>query len=327
MSTTEVTPMPRKPIPAVRENPDNLADKTFPLVLRFGLFGISKKVKTSQVEVVGDAKGETDKTMLRASKKLLDSPEYEAIKTADREFKERLDTVCLPFDIPGARLVPLRAYEYVVNQCEEYTNAIRPGLVNAFLAVYDDAKADAERRLGPLHNPRDYPQRDAVERDFTFSYQFIEYGTPGKLRDIDRAQYLREREKQAQFMKNAAEEITAALRGMFAELVNRLRDSLSDDKTPSGKRRKLYDSTVEKLREFMSTFDFRNVNDDAELQGLVSQMRALMEGASIEALKTTDSLRAKVRDGASQIGAKLETMVETTTARKFRLQDLDATEQ
>lgn len=315
--------MARKPATPPPTATRGLTDKAFPIVLNFGLFGNSKKVQTSQIEVVktnGD-QTDTDKTMLRASKKLLDSPEYEAIRTSDGKFKEKIDALCLPFDIPGARLIPDRAYQYVIGLCDDYEQNIRPALVRAFLAVYDDYRTESRRRLGPLYNPANYPPVEVVAQKFYFNYRIVEIGTPGRLQDLDRAQFKKETEKNAAFMRNAAEEITAALRGMFAEMVARLRDSLTDEKTPGGKRRKLYDSTVEKLKEFMSTFDFRNINDDTELQALVDQMRGLMAGASIEALKTTDELRAKVRDGADAISKQLETMVTTTTARKFRLQD------
>ena len=64
--------------------------KTILMKLNFTGLGNSAKVSTAQVEC------DTDKDLLRVSKKLLDSPELEAIRSLDGEIRRYVYYTCKP---------------------------------------------------------------------------------------------------------------------------------------------------------------------------------------------------------------------------------------
>ena len=73
--------------------------------------------------------------------------------------------------------------------------------------------------------------------------------------------------------------------------------------------------------EFLTNFEFRNVTDDTELQGLVAQARQLLQGVNADDLRATGDLRARVQQGMADIAAQLDTMMAKTGGRKFRFNE------
>jgi hypothetical protein len=105
----------------------------------------------------------------------------------------------------------------------------------------------------------------------------------------------------------------------MAKLVQHMADRLKEG--PDGKPLRFKESTVSNLVEFLANFEFRNVTDDQELQGLAAHARQLLQGVSADDLRTTADVRAKVQQGMASIAAQLDTMLTRSGARKFRFDD------
>src|SRR5215469_9900962 len=121
------------------ENPgQDLARKTVCIKIQRSRLGNSRKVSAAQVEV------DTDKTLLRISKRLFDCPEYKAIANFDAEISRYLESVCLPFE-KGLHLCPWPLLGEVDRKLKEFAGE-RPALVDAFLAVYPTLCAQAPER-------------------------------------------------------------------------------------------------------------------------------------------------------------------------------------
>ena len=101
-------------------------------------------------------------------------------------------------------------------------------------------------------------------------------------------------------------------------LVAHLRDRLTDQ--PDGTPQRLRESTLQKLREFLDTFDFRNVTNDQELKEQVERARALLTGTTTDAIRNTAELRSRVREGMADIANRLEPMITDRVGRKFRFE-------
>src|SRR2546425_6514164 len=141
----------------------------------------------------------------------------------------------------------------------------------------------------------DSPELDAIRRLGTCSWQYVSYGVPHQLREVSERMFQHEREKAAERMAEAYTEVRQVLRQAMVELVAHLRDRLTDQ--PDGTQQRLRESTVQKLREFLETFDFRNVTDDQELKEQVERARHLLSGTTTDAIRNTGELRARVREG------------------------------
>ncbi len=299
------------PIITIEDRGQDLAQKTVCLKVHLGLVGNSRKVSNSQVEV------DADKQLIRVSKTLLDSVELQAIKTLDGEVRRYLYDNCLPFE-SGIQLVPLPQIETVDKKLREYAQK-RLELADAFVGAYPRLCEQAAGRLRTLYNPNDYPPVDIVRSHFAFSWRYVSFGVPGQLKEISARIFEDEREKAGRMMAEASSEIQQVLRAALAEMVAHLRDRLADQ--ADGKPQRVRESTVQKLRNFLDTFDFRNVTDDQELKEQVEKARQLLSGVSTDAIRNTAELRARVKDGMTEIAQRLDTMVADRVGRKFRLDE------
>ncbi|MHB8655585.1 MAG: DUF3150 domain-containing protein [Terriglobia bacterium] len=299
------------PIIAIEDRGQDLAQKTVCLKVHLGLVGNSRKVSNSQVEV------DADKQLIRVSKTLLDSVELQAIKTLDGEVRRYLYDNCLPFE-SGIQLVPLPQIETVDVKLREYALK-RLELVESFVGAYPRLCEQTAARLRTLHNPNDYPSVDIVRSHFTFDWRYVSFGVPGQLKEISARIFEDEREKASQMMAEASSEIQQVLRAAMAEMVAHLRDRLADQ--ADGRPQRIRESTIQKLRNFLDTFDFRNVTDDEELEEQVERARQLLSGVSTDAIRNTADLRARIKNGMADVAQRLETMVADRVGRKFRLDE------
>lgn len=288
----------------------DLAQRAVCIKVRLQRLGNTRKVSTSQVEV------DTDKALIRVSKHLIDSAELRQITNFDAEVRRYLYNTCLPFEV-GIHLCPFALLEQVEGRLRKLAED-RQALVAAFLAAYPALCHEAATRLRTLYNPQDYPPMEHVRGQFGFTWQYVSFGVPEQLREISTRIWEGEREKAAQVMAEAAEEIQQVLRAAMGELVAHMRDRLKDG--PEGKPLKFKESTVAKLVEFLGTFEFRNVTDDAELQGLVEKARTLLSGVTTDDLRTTAGARARVQQGMAEIATELDTMIVKKPGRKFRFE-------
>jgi hypothetical protein len=289
----------------------DLARKTVCVKVRISTMGNTRKVPTTQIEA------DADKTLLRVSKHLLDSAELKAIGRWDNEIRRFLYEICLPFEI-GIHLLPVAALEMVEERLRTFAEG-RERLVEAFLAAYPALCASAAVRLRSLYNPADYPPADEVRRQFGFAWQYVSFGVPDQLKGISERVWEQEREKAAQRMAEASEEIQQVLRESMARLVQHMAERLKEG--ADGKPLRFKESTVSNLVEFLANFEFRNVTDDQQLQKLVGEARELLQGVNAEDLRTTGAVRSKVQQGVNALAAQLDTMVVKTGGRKFRLDE------
>jgi hypothetical protein len=304
--------MAAMPIPTIEchNMGQDLAQRTVCVKVRLGRLGNTRKVSNSQVEV------DTDKSLIRVSKHLLDSQELREVANFDGEIRRYLYDTCLPFEA-GIHLCPLPLLEQMEAKLRDFA-ARRHKLVAGFLEAYTRLCQDAAKRLRSLYNPGDYPPVEHVQRQFTFLWQYISFGVPDQLREISTKIWQEEREKAAQVMAEAGHEIQQVLRTAMAELVKHMRDRLKDG--PDGKPLRFKETTVSNLVEFLGTFDFRNVTDDEELKALVDWARTILGGVDAEALRTTVDLRARVQQEMADLAAELDTMIVKKPGRKFRFE-------
>jgi hypothetical protein len=307
---------PPAPPPAVpiHDPGVDLARKTVCIKVRLSTMGNTRKVSTSQIEA------DADKDLLRVSKHLLDSAELKAVGRFDGEIRRFLYNICLPFEV-GIHLLPIAAIEAVEQKLRQFAEQ-RQELVKSFLAAYPALCQDAAKRLRALYNPADYPPASDVVREFGFSWQYVSFGVPDQLKGISQEVWQQEREKAAQRMAEASSEIQQVLRETMAKLVQHMAERLKVG--ADGKPVRFKETTVSNLVEFLANFEFRNVTDDAELQGLVYQARTLLQGVEADDLRSTGELRARVQAGMEGLACQLDTMLTKSGGRKFRFDEEDA---
>jgi hypothetical protein len=289
---------------------DNLADKTMFLSLEFGLFGNFRKA-----DVEAQTDGKQDR--FGHTKRLLNSPELDAVRKADTALKMWIDAPhrCWKYGKSGLRIVPLDILNNVYDMCKKHAETDRPNLVKAAKAVYTQQVLQAKIDLGSEFNPKDYVSEEAFESEFTFAFKFLTFGTPEKLKAISPALYEAEKAKNAEFMKSAADEIVASMRLIFHEQVSSLLDALKPD--ADGKPKRLFSSNVTKLQDFITSFDFRNIGNDADLKIEIDKMKLILSGVDTEMIRNSDNLKAALTQQMEEVKASMSAVVETK-GRKIR---------
>jgi hypothetical protein len=158
-----------------------------------------------------------------------------------------------------------------------------------------------------------------VRSRFTLSWQYVSYGVPEKLREISARMFEAARDKAVQTMADACAKVQHVMRASLLELVSHLRDRLADQ--PDGKPQRLRESTLQKLRDFLGTFDLRNVVDDQDLKVQVDKARALLEGVSTDALRNMPLIRSQLREGMAELAAQMNALAGDRVSRKFRFNE------
>ena len=284
---------------------------TILMKLNFTGLGNTAKVSNSQVEV------DADKDSIKVSKKLLDSPELEAIRSLDGEIRRYVYETCLPFDA-GLHLLPTKLIEIVEARLTDY-RAQREELVSLFVSAYPRLCQEASSRLRGVYDPTDYPDRDQVYKAFSMSWQYISFDAPAALAAISADIFDRERGKIAARMEDAYEEARALLRQTMKELVSHLRTRLQQRADGTAKR--LHASTLDGLKDFLRTFDLRNITDDAELGAIVSQAQNLLDPVGVDDLRDSTRYAASVAADLAAIENAIDSNLLAAPRRRMTLRE------
>ncbi len=291
----------------------DLMQRTVALVVTFASVGNRRKVSTSHIEV------DADKDWLAVSKRLLDCDEFDAIGHLDGEISRWLGTRALPSLLKhGIYLLPL-AYVEETNDSLKSFAAQREILVNQLVKVYRAAVSEARERLREVFDPSDYPSEAHLRKAFRLSWQYISFNTPASLQQVSRELYEQEKAKAEAHWTEAKDAIQQMLRAHMAEMVDHLVDKLTPEK--DGKKKIFRDTAVSKFNDFLTTFEVRNVADDAQLKALVDKAKGLLKGVNAADLRSQEGLRDSIASGFSKIKESLSGMVVTQPRRAIQLDD------
>ena len=282
------------------------------LNLRISMWGVSRVLPDHEYEV------DADKAMVRATKKILECPEYEFLLQLKRSIHRRLKTLALPGEILRAGVYPVAVpmVEEVEKELEAFS--VRWGVgVLGLEQVWDLRVREVEDRLRALYDEEDYPSWERVSGCFAVRWNYFSMSTPQVLQAISGKLFVREQAKATVQWNEMLEEIRDGLRLTFKELVNALVDRLSP--RPDGTRKKLVG--VDRLLEFLDTFSKKDVADDEQLRVLVEEVRGLLSGQDVSRLRKDQGLRELVQERMQSVKVVLDTLVEDAPVRQIVLRE------
>lgn len=276
------------------------------LKLDQGCLGVTKKLGSAQIIV------DADKSRIHAAKSILESPELDAIKREQSTISKKIRAICLPSMFKsGIFLIPKASIPDVEQMLTEAQAAILGQLVPAFLEVYPALVEADKLSLRGTYNPADYPSIAAVQASFIFDWSYLEFGVPRGLSEIDSDLYIREQEKAASRISQAADEIRDLLRGQMLEVVNHLAEQMTGVNSLTGKPKILKDAAVVNVTKFIEAFKQKNITGDSELDKLCDQAKSLLAGVDPQALRDSITTRDQVIAGFQDIKQELgKLMVE-----------------
>ncbi len=276
---------------------------------------ITNMVQADGVIVVTDA---ADKRRLSLAKKLMDCPEIRAIEALFREATDWVFSTGLPsFVRPGIYRIPPGLINTVENKLKEFEARLVNELVPEACAVYHQRVAEGVAALGDLGNPNDYPSVDEFSACWGLGWRWVTMGVPDELKAVDMELWRAERDKEAEQIREAAENVRALLRQTALAIIQQLHDRLGIRE--GGKKRVLRSTALDDLQQFVSAFSFRDVTNDRELAGVVGQIQQLARGVDVPQLRSDDELRARVEREASRLEGHLDRLVVDAPTRRLRV--------
>lgn len=286
------------------------------LSLPYG-FGVKKKAPDETI------KADADEGWMESYKKTLQSPEFEAIKSADGKLRAYISGRCLPsldkLFRSGVYPLPVELVAEVDERLEAH-KAMRQRLIDRFIETYEERREEAREALGDLYSDSDYPERDELRLNLNMRYQYITINTPESLKGISDSIFQRECNKADAMWSEARDEMKAALRNQLKELLDHLVDRLRP--SADGKAKVFRNSMMANFGDFLSVFDAKNISDDKDLATLVEKLRGLSEGVTPENLRSNADFRSDIATSFEEIKTELDQMIINKPTRSF-LQEED----
>lgn len=308
METVEVTPG------------QLVSAKTICLVLKMGSFGNTKQASLGgAVLSQDDPTKEPDKALLRLSKTLLDSPELEAIHKHDRVLAAKVRAMSFASLFKGGVFLLPIALVVTVEELIRASVEQRKVLVDAAVAAFPVRVAETTARLGVAASDTDYPSEARFRASFYVEWSYVTFETPSRLKAISAALFQVETEKARVKLESVAQECEQTMRAGLLQMVEHLRERLTP--TDDGKPKRLHTSTIGHLSEFLSSFELKNVTDDAQLGVLVEKARGIMQGVDPEMLRSDELVRKKVLAELTLVKAALDPLVIEKGTRAISFDD------
>lgn len=194
--------------------------------------------------------------------------------------------------------------EYTEHEAEFYR------LLGDFLDKYGSIVSDMAFKQGDMFNKDDYPDVEQVKAKFgikLFVSEVPNHDWRCKVSEETAEDLM------AQY-QNQAEDIVT---GILGEQVGRLVEVMesishccgvqheqSADGETKTKRRKIYDTTIEKAREMCGLYKEFNLGESEQLSSAVDKLEQALNGVSAEQIRESDAVRNKVKKDVDDILSK-----------------------
>lgn len=288
------------------------------------------------LEAPPGATGAAGKSALRMTKRLLYSPQFDALR---KHLTDAKYTIVAPPQYGGLanpsgimeglfelhKSLANRVKAIVENAMQKLTEPWtdpegmqHDGYLIAFLADYPAAIERARTApildggLGPLFDLSDYPSEADVRAGFDIRLRWLAFGVPEGLPPELRQQALDELRAD---LRSAGATIKESLRTGFLELLAHGRDVLTTK--PGEKPKAIKESLFGNVLQFCEVFSARNTQNDTELAALVQQCQQTLTGFDPEKARRFESVREEAAARFAELHAAVDGMITQAKARRF----------
>jgi hypothetical protein len=281
--------------------------------VHFTWWGVHRSLTDQQKEEVGLACS-ADSRLLTAGKKLIDTRNetYRKLTSLRSRIANYWRGLTLPYVEAGVRLIRQDDIEAFVKNMEMHREELQMAGLELD-AAYSQIRADAQRRLGKLFNPSDYPPH--LRGLFGVEWDFPSVEPPNYLSRLNPALYEQEQQRVAQRFEEAVKLAEQAFLAEFGKLVEHLCERVSND--GDGTRKVFRDSVLENLVEFFDKFKKLNVRSNPELDQLVQRAQNLVQNVDAQDLRDNDGLRQQIATQFSQVQSVVDGMMVDRPRRRI----------
>ena len=208
------------------------------------------------------------------------------------------------------RLLPTVDMEQFMKEYREHESTFNT-LVDEFMVKLPNIISDMAFKQGDMFNRNDYPSEHEIRAKFGIQLYVSEVPTQDWRCQIadDIAQDLHT-QYQTQ-CNNIIENLMNEQIDRFVDVMQSIEhccgvvDMVSEvDGEVKTKKRKIYDSTIEKAKHYCNLYRQFNLSGNKQLEEAVEQLDKALNGINAEILRESEAVRAKVKDDVSSILSK-----------------------
>ena len=189
-------------------------------------------------------------------------------------------------------------------------------LVEALVNDYDGIVSDMAFKQGDMFNRADYPSEEQVKTKFSLNLYVSEVPTNdfrcGIAKDIADDLFTT--------LSNQAQGIIDSIAQEQSERMVEVMESIShccgvDESELNGevrtKRRKIYEGTLQKARDYVESFKRFNLKNDSGLELARASLEKVLNGVKAEDIRDSDAVRHHVKEGIDDILSKFGSFQST----------------
>ena len=179
-------------------------------------------------------------------------------------------------------------------------------LIDDFIVGYDSIVSDMAFKQGTMFNRNDYPTAEQVRKKFGLQLYISE--VPMNDFRCNIAQDIADDlfntySKQTEDIINSIQSQQAE---RFIDVMESIShccgvDDLGNDKT---KKRKIYESTIQKAKDYCETFKGFNLSNNTSLEQARASLEKALHGVSAEDIRDSDAIRESVKEDVDSILSK-----------------------
>jgi hypothetical protein len=178
-------------------------------------------------------------------------------------------------------------------------------LVEKLIASYDDIVSDMAFKQGDMFDRSEYPNKETLRTKFGLTMYVLDV----PMQDF-RCQIAQEIAED--LFNTYSKQTDAIIQKVMQDQAERfvsVMTSIShccgmDEKDGKTKKRKIYDSTIEKAKEMCETFAGFNLAANQDLEEARVSLERTLNGVSAEMIRESDAVREQVKEGVDEILSK-----------------------
>ena len=182
-------------------------------------------------------------------------------------------------------------------------------LVDSLVGDYDGIVSDMAFKQGDMFNRNDYPNAEQVKRKFSLNLYVSEVPMNdfrcGIASDIADDLFNTYQAQARGIIESIAQEQSERL----VEVMESISHCCGVDESEvngeiRSKRRKIYEGTIQKARDYIESFKRFNLKDDSGLELARASLEKVLNGVTAEDIRDSDAVRHHVKEGIDDILSK-----------------------
>ena len=194
-------------------------------------------------------------------------------------------------------------------------------LVDELITQYDSIVSDMAFKQGTMFNRNDYPVKEQVAGKFSLNLYVSEVPMNdfrcGIAQDIAEDLFTTLSKQSARIIDSIAQEQSERMLEVMESIshccgFDEVRNTMSQGHDEvSYKRRKIYDTTIQKALEMCESFKRFNLKNDSELEQARASLEKVLSGVKAEDIRDSDAVRHHVKEGIDDILSKFGSFSST----------------